>query len=437
MQFSYSNGDSFMDDGNNILGFDLNDIENLLEINNVGDELTATPSTLEAMLNSNLLQEDAPMEVVEPQLPVEVPVEEPEPNSNFLLIKIPEDLQNSPVFDSLPSISLKPNIVREINKASADHDGVYLPLNVKFPEPPKKPLNIIRRKPLQIIQTVVPVVKVSQAIEVAKVNKRKQQFNLTREDGIVFLSDTPEPKAREKRQRKDVNDEWFATLTHRTTAAKPTIDESNRCPGCKKVFKNLANHKCKKLASAEGEPQPEKEPMSCASCNKKYKSKKGLLNHFTKCDQSKVFFDRDENSDTDDAMEDILKEETPKKADESCGYATELQEMEVEVKKEEMMEVDEVQQPGVVETPGKIEIFNDVDAATLAKRPMKKSKKSAKKRSAKTAAKKPEEPSGPAPPQSPRQQKPAIKLSKIEKPQTRFTTKNDKHQTRSAKKNKP
>jgi uncharacterized protein with PIN domain len=137
---------------------------------------------------------------------------------------------------------------------------------------------------------------------VVKPNKRKQQFNLTREDGIIFLSDTPDV---EENPKEESNYEWFSTLVPKSQ--KPLPDESNRCHGCNKVFKNLSNHKCKKLDPEE--PAEEKESMNCASCNKKYKSKKGLLNHFAKYDKSKVFQDdKDENSKTEDAMTDLSAE---------------------------------------------------------------------------------------------------------------------------------
>lgn len=333
----FYNNVATLNEDENMMDFALEELEALLESNNIQTylpmdvNLNFTPVKIEALLSNNLMPE-SPTEIkaetsVSPEQlyecaeennwvegpEVEVLEEQQPPTSpqdkSFLLIKIPESLQSSSTFDSLPSIHLKPNIIREINKASAGHDGVYL----SIPElVPKNVVNIIRRKPLQIIQTIVPVSKVKPRVEV-KAHKRKQQFNLTREDGVMFLGDSPEPKL--KLPRFD-DDDWFSTLIPRAKAReeikKLEIDESNRCQGCKKVFKNLANHKCKKF-----EKPVEKEPMTCASCNKKYKSKSGLLNHFKKCDQSKVFEDKPyENSETEDAVEEnveALEAVTPKK----------------------------------------------------------------------------------------------------------------------------
>jgi uncharacterized protein with PIN domain len=314
----------------NMMQFDFNDLEALLDINNVPTYTPMDATTEEFMLNNNFMQAEIPMEVKNEhnissgQLFIEsvaessggwvqsqevvIPNEQPQ-GKNYLLIKIPEDLQDSSSFDTLPSLQLKPNTVRDINKASAGHDGVYLtmPENILEPTPSKKQVvNIIRRKPLQVIQTVVPVVAYEPKVQEVKVNKRKQQFKLTREDGVIFLGDSPEPE--EKRKRFDT-EEWFASFVQSTSSSagakkvQAPPDESNRCPGCKKIFKNVANHKCKKFATGEL-----KEPMSCASCGKKYKSKKGLINHFKKCDQSKVFEDKPEFSDTDDAEENFMEQ---------------------------------------------------------------------------------------------------------------------------------
>lgn len=388
---------------------------------------------------------------------IEIPaehVQQPANDSSILLIKIPEDMQASTSFDTLPSIQLKPNIVKEINKASDGYDGVYLTMPSDGLGPPRKStVNIIRRKPLQIIQTVVPMVKAEPKIEEVKVNKRKQQFNLSREDGIVFLADTPNtPEPQVKRARVD-NDEWFATLVPKKTSefgTKTSVDESNRCHGCNKMFKNLAKHKCKKLGAVEGG----KEPMICASCNKTYKSKKGLLNHFKKCDQTKVFEDKPyANSDTDDAMEDYIEEvEAPEAPMQEANSFDDFLPMEISVPEidaapetndlmcYEEMPLDDIivkEEYKFVQT----DVSVDAEAATAAIKAEETVKKAVRINKPKKASKlskrtveKTQKGSDPAPKCPPSDQKNVLKLPPIEKPLTRLSTKQIKMLTRSAKK---
>jgi hypothetical protein len=349
IQFVYENGDPVLDADGTLMEYDMNEFDTILEANHINLEGSSPGVSLEvsqAIFDTTAI-EDVSMEVAGPE--VEVPADaKTERPANFLLIKIPNEFQSSSVFDTLPSINLKPNIIREINKAAEGHDGCYLP-----PGAAMNPVNIIRRKPFQIIQTVVPVLKVTSEIPQAKTNKRKQQFNLTREDGIIFLSNTPDIE--EKRQRVEDKDEWFATLVPKSENEAP--DNPNRCHGCNKTFKCLTNHKCKKLMPP-GERE-EKEPMRCSTCKKSYKSKKGLLSHLQICGQSNPFV-MDFSSDTEDATEDdsdgfgedrvkIISVEVIKKAD--GKEAGEEGMKEGEGSGDKAMEVDEIQAAEVGEIP--------------------------------------------------------------------------------------
>lgn len=488
MEYTFNIADSFNEDGGLIYDMSEFEIDQMLNVNSIGDgnnfnfPIHATPSGLVAMLDGDLIQEiptvdnQAFVQVEEEHLQDENVQEENEaaadPQSSFLLIKIPEELQNSPVFNSLPSINLKPNIIREINKASEGHDGCYLPLKIKFPEPAsKKAVNIIRRKPLQVIQTVVPVVKVTPKVEEVKANKRKQQFKFTREDSVVFLSDTPPPDLPErKRTRLENSDKWFATLI--PTSEKLLTDEKNRCLGCHKIFKNVANHKCKKLAPADpSKKRPEKNPMSCEFCNKKYMSKRGMNNHFlsNKCIRP-AFLAIEANSETDEAIEDnverlpsfveIISVEIVEKVDEKKKepdtHSVKQEPMEVvnDVLDDiEMVQVIKESVPEMIDTkPEAVQpVINEMSDSeqpkdllitkcdkllTTAKAPKKKAKKTKKKKSNKSSdenkvsAIKPKT----APSSSEKTQKAARKLPETEKHNTRYSLKKELTLTRSAKK---
>lgn len=200
----------------------------------------------------------------------------PEPEENVLLITIPDHLQQNPAFNSLPSFALDQQTLSSISSTSAGHHGAYMQANRS---------NIVRRPPLQVIQHITgnqmePKVSVQTLKTDPAVGKRKQKFHLTREDGIEFSDieddiivkeeDTPpnpDPSAKRRRvpPKKYMFDDMFVWPAgeeeRKIVRVDKPIDESQRCQLCKKVFKKLAQHKCKWLMGA---PPPKK--FKCMRC---------------------------------------------------------------------------------------------------------------------------------------------------------------------------
>lgn len=108
----------------------------------------------------------------------------PAKTTNYLLISIPEDMQADPVFATLPSIDLNDSILKKVAKAAKGYDGVYLdfPLTYKKQE---KPMS--SRPPFRVIQRKITCKE--QKSPPRSSNKRKQNFQLTREDGLSFFED--------------------------------------------------------------------------------------------------------------------------------------------------------------------------------------------------------------------------------------------------------
>lgn len=202
----------------------------------------------------------------------------PAPEENVLLITIPDHLQQDPAFTSLPSFSLDQETLSSISNSSAGRHGVCMQAIRS---------NIMRRPPLQVIQQIdgnqmepkVPV----QALKAAPaVGKRKQKFHLTRDDGIVFSDieddiimkkgETPataEPSSKRRRvpPKMYMFDDMFVwpaaggESSKAVRVVKP-IDESQRCPQCKKLFKKLSQHKCKGIMRQSPKPKQ----FKCVTC---------------------------------------------------------------------------------------------------------------------------------------------------------------------------
>jgi hypothetical protein len=108
------------------------------------------------------------------------------PDNKLMLLKIPEEKQESSALNDIMNINLDQSILNEIEKAMKGNDLIFLT------KPAEKPIEIIRRPPLQLIQQVIkfPAVKnarINKAAENLKVtNKRKQYFQFPREDGVEF-----------------------------------------------------------------------------------------------------------------------------------------------------------------------------------------------------------------------------------------------------------
>ena len=219
---------------------------------------------------------------------------------NILLISIQKPLQTSAAFDNIPTVNLDVKDIMKITVASAGHDGVYL----KPKESAIRSEKIVRRPPLQVIQQIDNHIakKVSQA-ELKAPCKRKQRFNLTRDDRIIFEM-TPTPCRHSDPTRhahKNQTFQWAPTDDEDTEEATEIIEDSNRCPGCKKVYKKLSQHKCKKLITdktlpAETVTRPtinhskdkkkkktEKTLCSCEICGLTFKTKKAIVTHLSIC----------------------------------------------------------------------------------------------------------------------------------------------------------
>lgn len=178
-------------------------------------------------------------------------------STNHLLMKIPEDLQFNPSFDSLPSILLPKTVLKKIDRASTGCDGVFLTVNAS--EVTEK---VVMRPPLQVIQMIKIADEPSPVVHRIK-RKRKQNFTTNREDGIEFVDDLVSPTKCKRYSKNDENDiidvddetfKWTeplaAVFKKVSNSSGKAEDESKRCPGCKKIFKKLP-HKCNKMKGSE------------------------------------------------------------------------------------------------------------------------------------------------------------------------------------------
>lgn len=196
----------------------------------------------------------------------------PPSHQNLMLVSIPSSLQSANVFNLLPNLPLEPDVVNKITAASIGHDGVFLR---RASTVPRTPL-ITRCPPFQIIQQLPSLIDQKQTnLNIAAVAcKRKQRFNLTREDGIAFYDELPKASASVKSVLNTSNDssfKWLSSEDDAVEVTKPVVDEANRCPNCQKVFKKLINHKCRKI------PKPAADTKSrCPTCSKVFIK---LVNH--------------------------------------------------------------------------------------------------------------------------------------------------------------
>lgn len=202
----------------------------------------------------------------------------PKPQEHqLMLVSIPSSIQSADVFNLVPNVQLQQNDVNKIIATSTGYSGVFLTKHSTAPNEPKCEVSTVRRPPLQIIQKVSegnfqtePKQIKMKATPVPC--KRKQRFNLTREDGIVFIDEPLEPSEDvEKKQKVSArdNDDSFnwPQSDDDVSLTKPTSDESQRCPTCQKSFKKLINHKCKNVA------QPSTvESNRCPTCRKIFKN---------------------------------------------------------------------------------------------------------------------------------------------------------------------
>lgn len=213
--------------------------------------------------------------------------------ASVLLIAIPEEMQVEPAFDSITSINLERKVLNKIADASAGHDGVYLP----FSQVPASDEMVVRRPPLRVIHhdSNSLTVQAAQIRPKVEPGKRKQTFKLVRDDRIVFSHEQLgrlRPKQSIRKNSRNPCFQWASSDEEETEDAVEDASEPNRCPSCKRVFKKLDQHKCKKTNVDMLEPVKQEVDdnslMLCGCCHKAFKSKKGLVAHMKKCNVKKA-----------------------------------------------------------------------------------------------------------------------------------------------------
>lgn len=210
----------------------------------------------------------------------------PHEDNNYLLITIPENLATAPLFSTLPTLPLAPFIVNKIKESSVGSDGVFLP---------KTGLPSVRRPPLQVLEpnfkNTLPAPVVNKPVIPCK---RKQQFKITRDDGIIFTDETVKSVQPQEIQLLELDDsfEWTDTASDDGSIkskekAKAAVKQSQCCPGCKKMFKKLSSHKCKDLSEElKLTPVKRSKPRTdqkCDSCKRFFRSESSYSNHIKSC----------------------------------------------------------------------------------------------------------------------------------------------------------
>lgn len=184
-----------------------------------------------------------------------------ESSNTLVLMKIPEDLQFNPSFDSLPSVQLNKAVLKKIERTSAGCDGVFLTVN-----PSEVIKKVVVRPPLQVMQ-MIEAAENPTPLVVENKRKRKQDFKTNREDGIEFVDDLVSTAKRKRYPKNNKNDieeifKWkepLAVVSKKVSkSSDKAVDESKRCPGCKKIFKKLP-HKCSKMKKFEMVQSPFKD----------------------------------------------------------------------------------------------------------------------------------------------------------------------------------
>jgi hypothetical protein len=110
------------------------------------------------------------------------------PENQVMLLKVPENLQDSALLNDILEIELDQSILDEIDKAVRESQGAILrqPEDMDVIE---EYVEITRRPPLHLIQQVIefPAVKNARVEDDLKAsNKRKQHFQFPREDRVEF-----------------------------------------------------------------------------------------------------------------------------------------------------------------------------------------------------------------------------------------------------------
>ena len=209
-------------------------------------------------------------------------------DKHILLVTIPQHLSDAPLFNSIPTIEVDPVVINTIKETAAGYDGVFLP---KIDNAPRE--EIVRRPPLQIIQQIAQPLKENSVIPANQQQsshcKRKQQFKLTRDDGIVFTDCSQIQKKKVKLDDKTID------LTEPVSDIENSFVEKVECLGCNKMFCKLNSHKCKNLPTevANNTAQPRAQPslmlpknrmeFKCNFCKKVFRHQITHARHMKSC----------------------------------------------------------------------------------------------------------------------------------------------------------
>lgn len=120
--------------------------------------------------------------------------------------------------------------------------------------------------------------------------KRKQNVAAIRQSRMPFNEDTPRPQTRRGNsgsttRRHLTYQEEYLRLTGIADAENvPVPNESNRCPGCNKIFKRLSQHKCKMLTRTVSDPLPSASlnnhlKYKCKFCKRTFRTEAAFQNH--------------------------------------------------------------------------------------------------------------------------------------------------------------
>jgi hypothetical protein len=254
-----------------------------------------------------------------------------------LLIPIPVQFSTAKVFDQLPSIHLDDHTLSTVMQTTTGCDGAYLmapPIQQAV-----EPQVILRRPPLKIIEQVI--IKAGDQVHSNSVGgkKRKQDFTMNREDGIVFLEELPRepelktvitvdaspggsggklsssqallsPQAHDlspvlvSLNLSDVSMELlspqtavnalYAQATEATpnnAAKKEPTDSLQECEHCHKMFKLIRQHKCKMIPKAFVQPFSPLEAykkFTCVLCRKTFRDEQKYIDHMNNHEAEKA-----------------------------------------------------------------------------------------------------------------------------------------------------
>jgi hypothetical protein len=230
---------------------DINDLDVILNENKITlnadlDETSrsVTDSFLKQLDNTNFV--DANRAIVDNVVE--------NPNPNWTLLPIPENMQSDSVFSNMQSVSVDQTIIERLNTVSSGFSGIRLSCDANH----SRQQQIIVKSPLQCVQEVVKrAPNECEKENVSGKRKRKQSFdNFPQEDVAVFIEEnlTPPPM-----KKIDLN----AEVIEVESSQEPGKHSSTVCPHCNIEFKRIKLHRCKgkQMESALPPLRPSDIPM--------------------------------------------------------------------------------------------------------------------------------------------------------------------------------